>query len=185
MNAELFVKLIDTVIWPLIMLWISYLFKSEIKQVFTRIESVKYKEIEARFKDILVVAENALENNPNFELLNDKDLEKYYKITRMVEYSPRVAVIESWLELEQYILKIQSNSPENNEYLSATDVINDLISKKIIRAGYRVVIKELKSLRNEAIHRPEFAIGQEEALDYVKLCAVCEKKIREECANMA
>lgn len=57
---EIALGIVNAVSWPVCILWLAYLFRPEIRAVFTRVSSLKFKEFEASFSEELSKTEETL-----------------------------------------------------------------------------------------------------------------------------
>ena len=55
---EHFVEIIKAIAWPIAIVWLGYVFRSEVRQLLGRMSSLKYKDMEANFDKQLAKAES-------------------------------------------------------------------------------------------------------------------------------
>lgn len=169
-----FVKIIDSLAWPIAVLILAFAFRAELRKILNRMSRLKYKELEATFDNELSQVENSRKSHaePEQEPLPEKPEEKsaYAQLLRIAEVSPRAAVTESWREVEAVVdqlatsMGIDAKSP-----LSGIKVIRSLIQEERVDASLLEEYTRLRKLRNQAAHAGEFDISQTEAERYAAL----------------
>ena len=89
-------------------------------------------------------------------------------IIHLSEVSPRAAVVEAWRVVELAVLNaVRAIGGES--FLNATSIPqairllerNESVDRHVIS-----VLRDLRELRNEAAHAPEFALTKESAIEY-------------------
>lgn len=159
-----FIKFIDIVAWPATTLTLAWFFRTELRAVLARISSLKYKDWEAKFDKGLSHVEGKIgslkkdENEPE-EVLD--------RLDRLTEISPRAAILEAWIELEQVLFhmaevyKIKGHSPLR--------IIEGLKQKGIVTKELASAFIEMRQLRNEAAHVPDFVVEENKAQRFIGL----------------
>jgi len=160
-----FTQLIDVLIWPMTTLVLAILFRGELKSLFHRVSSLKYKDIEANFRDRL----DEVERDAS-KILEDTDTEdvaspyrdRFDWIMRLAEFSPRAAILEAWIEIESELVKLCQRA--NIELPQRRQIIK--LAEKVVKAELLPneilpLLKNLRNLRNEAVHLPDFIIDDE------------------------
>ncbi len=159
-----FLKFIDIVAWPATVLTLAWFFRTELRTILTRISSVKYKDWEAKFdKGLSQVKEeigSLTKDTTETEAIEDR-------LIRLSEVSPRAAILEGWIELEQVLLhmaetyQIKSYSPSR--------IIQSLRKKEIISKSMASACDTMKKLRNDAAHVPDFVVDEKKAESFIIL----------------
>ncbi|MDC8748701.1 DUF4145 domain-containing protein [Xanthomonas campestris] len=177
---ELVVQLLVGVAWPAAIIWVAMLFKGEIRSVLRRVSQLKYKDLEASFDEGLGKAEaKAAFVGPAAPALPHKPeiLSRLEQLRRIAEVSPRAAILEAWVLVEEAAAKsgfIQGASiPRVNPYL----FVEELIRLGKLPTGSSALIEQLRKLRNQAAHLPDFSITQDEADRYLELAAKASELI--------
>lgn len=172
---EHFVKFIDSIIWPAVLLFLLFN-KKAIAAWLPFIESLKYKDIEIKFrKGLEDTKAEAHEAGIDLQASSGEKEE----INKLVELSPSAAIIESWRNLE----------------LSAKDKIKELVNdtKELSRVGKDPftylelagalvpstarAIRNLYNLRNQVAHSRDVHLTKEDILEYVTLTKAISKQI--------
>lgn len=173
---ETLVKLIEAIAWPITVVWLGYLFRAELRQLLGRLESLKYKDAEAKFNQQLREAEKTaspLKRKPNeaWERATARAVvTQYEQFRRIAEVSPRAAILEAWLDVEAAVYaaaekaKLEIKSP-GNVYLLA----RNLVSIGKVPEEVMPFFEQLRRLRNNAAHLPDFVLDEGEATKYLEL----------------
>jgi inactivated superfamily I helicase len=100
---------------------------------------------------------------------------------RLAPVSPRAAILEAWRGVESAILEAAHSlgkpffDDRSPVLVSAIRALEE--SGQLLRAQADI-LDDLRQLRNEAAHAPEFSIPVSDALDYVRLSEVAASHLR-------
>ncbi|OEE78502.1 DUF4559 domain-containing protein [Vibrio genomosp. F6] len=164
------VEIIKAVAWPLSIVWLGYLFRTEVRGLFGRVSTLKYKDMEASFEKQLTKVENEAKgiNEAKTKPLI-ADLPKAEQLLRIAEVSPRAAIVEAWTMIEvaaaERAVKSGVQFPRTNPKM----IVNYLAHCDEFSDSNIEVIEQLRKLRNRAVHMPDFVITQDEAERYMNL----------------
>lgn len=168
------VALVSAIAWPGAVVWVSYLFRSEIRGLASRVSHLKYKDIEATFEKELGETEakvEAITNKQTAMLPSSELLSKVEQLQRISEVSPRAAILESWILIEnaagQSGFAQGTHTPRVNSLL----FVEWLVREGKLPSDSAEIVSALRELRNKAAHLPDFSISQDEAERYIKLSA--------------
>lgn len=170
-GMELVVNLIVGIAWPVAVVWIAYVFKGELKSLLRRVSQLKYKDLEAQFGAGLALAESEVSSlqaappaAPRPELLS-----KLESLRRISDVSPRAAILEAWVLVEDAAGRsgfVQGASiPRINLHL----YVEELVRLGKLPAGSDSLLDQMRKLRNQAAHMPDFTVDQDEADRYLQL----------------
>jgi len=173
-----FIKFIDIIAWPGTTLTLAWFFRTELRAVLARISSLKYKDWEARFdkglsqveREIGPVKEEGIESEETFD-----------RLERLTEISPRAAILEAWIELEQALFHLAEAYQINGR--SPLRIIEGLYNKGVVTKELASAFHEMRQLRNEAAHVPDFVVEEKKARRFIGLSsgmALLLRKIDEE-----
>jgi hypothetical protein len=167
---EHFVELIKALAWPSAVIWISYIFRSEVRQLLGRVSSFKYKDVEASFGKSLSEAEKSAESikKPKVEV-SDADLSQKEQLLRIADVSPRAAVVEAWTLIETAAMKNSLTSGVALKRTNPNMILDNLSASGKFSPESIELINQLRQIRNKASHLPDFAISQSEAERYLDL----------------
>lgn len=166
------VEIIKAIAWPLTIIWIGYYFKAETRSILARLSSLKYGDVEASFEKELAKAELSAKivNIPpppsSKENINQKE-----QLLRIAEVSPRAAIVEAWALIEIAAVRkgliAGTTVPRTNTKM----IVEFLNSSGKFSPESISLIENLRQIRNQASHLPDFFITQTEAERYLELAA--------------
>ncbi|WP_141699190.1 hypothetical protein [Candidatus Thiosymbion oneisti] len=165
-----FIELIKILVWPVVVIWIVYLFKSNIDGLFSRLSYFKYKDAEAKFENELNNAEVRAEKIKRSELKDRAIISKQEQLERIAEISPRAAIMEAWVMIEtagrnagiQKQIQFPGSFPQQ---------IRKHLGKQLSEESM-TLIDNLLALRNKAAHLPEFTLSAGEAKRYLAMSSI-------------
>lgn len=142
-----------------------YLFRSHLGGLLHLVSSLKYKDIELQFGNQLKRIGDT--NLPQKDKRNRLPIESQ-RVSRLAELSPRAAVFESWVNVELAAFGAARTIMQD-------EVQNKTLSYQAIRALERSgrldssavsMLRDLRALRNQAAHAPDFAISSDSAIEF-------------------
>lgn len=173
---EIFVRLVETLIWPITVFVLAIMFKTELKKIFTRLSNLKYKDLELKFgKELENVEQKILE----IKVTSPKEISRtieaeiedeniFARLIKIAELSPRAAITAAWFELENaFVTVARKNKIEVKRPTNITSLVHEMKNKKYIDESSLSIFEDLRRLRNEAAHAPDFALTQKEAEKYI------------------
>lgn len=170
------VKLIEALAWPAAAVWLGYMFRDEVRQLLARLSHLKYKDVEAKFEKELTYAEAATDKvvkavpRELSEEPRDRTEEAYLQLSRILETSPRAAIMEAWIQIETTLAKLAGVSKDRMMSLShGKTLLNSLVNENKLPQDSIDAFQLLRKIRNEAAHLPDFAISQSEAERYIDM----------------
>ena len=172
---DILIRLTEVLVWPVVVIILAFLFKREVSRVFKRLAHIKYKDLEATFTEGLREAERlsktmpiSLHKKPLLEA--SPQVENGERLERLLDISPRAAIMEAWIDIESAITSaaehfgIQGEIPRGRH-----QVIQYLSQEGIFKNEVVETYNRLRSLRNEAAHAPDLTLSPTEATRYVDL----------------
>lgn len=168
---QYFVEIIKALSWPIAIIWLGYLFKGEIRNLFARVSTLKYKDIEAKFEKELQYIDNELsQTNPAPpKELTIEHINKQEQLLRIAEVSPRAAIMEAWINIETAAKRAGLTSGSAMPRVFPQNIVEHLLKNKNLPESSIELFHKLRQLRNQAAHLPEFAISQNEAEKYLEI----------------
>ncbi|MCP4325111.1 MAG: hypothetical protein GY787_25345 [Alteromonadales bacterium] len=164
------VELIKALAWPSAVIWISYIFRSEVRQLLGRVSSFKYKDVEASFGKSLSEAEKSAESIKKPKVKeSDADLSQKEQLLRIADVSPRAAVVEAWTLIETAAMKNGLTSGAALKRTNPKMILDHLSASGKFSPESIELINQLRQIRNKASHLPDFAVSQSEAERYLDL----------------
>jgi len=167
------VQLIIGLGWPVAAVVIVLLLRKEVANVIGRLSKVRYKELEAEFRETLQEIEAkpspSVPEPEEFDDWNPELKDRKKELYTLAHISPRAAIMESWLDVESQIRRSAGYL-----HLDATgDVVTlvDKIREKLKRVPKSMAarVRELRKLRNVAIHETQLNLPQKEVMQYVTI----------------
>lgn len=163
---EYLIKFIDIIAWPSTTLLLAWFFRAELRTVLSRISTLKYKDLEAKFEKGLSQVQKNIE--PLNEGIDINDLQATQnRLERLIEISPRAAILEGWIELEQALFQLGESYQMKGR--SPLHMIKFLNEKGVISKEFSQALHEMRRLRNEAAHVPDFVVEEKEAQNFINL----------------
>lgn len=171
---ELLVTLLTGIAWPVAVVWIAYIFKGELRSLIHRMSQLKYKDVEAKFEIGLAEAEAQVssieQSSPSLPSRPDIT-SKLESLRRIADVSPRAAIMEAWVLVEEAAGKsgfVQGAAiPRVNPHL----FVEELVSREKLPKGSDSLVDQMRKLRNQAAHLPDFSLNQDEADRYLQLAS--------------
>ncbi|CAI1916051.1 MULTISPECIES: DUF4145 domain-containing protein [Serratia] len=161
--------------WPLAFVWFVQKYGNDVKELILRLSKVKFGNAEAEFTLGLKAAEELANEAPLIEASKDLPEEgaefskRMSQLERIADVSPRAAIMESWLLIEEAAGKagfIQGASiPRINPLL----FIEWLVREGKIDKSTAILVDRMRKLRNEASHMRDFELTKDEAERYLKI----------------
>lgn len=167
---EHLVELVKAIAWPAAAIWLGYLFRTELRQLLGRVSAVKYGDVEASFGQNLDKAEKDAQGivSPKSEV-SEEELSKKELLLRIAEVSPRAAVVEAWTLIEMAAMKNGIWSGAAIKRTNPKMILDHLEASGKFSPVSLKLVQQLKQIRNQATHLPDFAITQSEAERYLDL----------------
>ncbi|HGM6665437.1 TPA: DUF4145 domain-containing protein [Serratia marcescens] len=167
--------LVSALAWPLAFVWFVQKYGNDVKELILRLSKVKFGNAEAEFTLGLKAAEELANEAPLIKASKDLPEEgtefskRMSQLERIADVSPRAAIMESWLLIEEAAGKagfIQGASiPRINPLL----FIEWLVREGKIDKSTAILVDRMRKLRNEASHLRDFELTKDEAERYLKI----------------
>ncbi len=177
---DLVVQLIKSLAWPIVVIWLGYLFRGEIRDLFGRVSQLKYKDLEAKFERGLASAEaeaeQALEGTKQRQLTHKEPIypspydQRYAQLLRISEESPRAALLEAWIEVETALIEAAARyDVDVNRRAPPFKLAISLINTGNYAKTVLPLFEDLRVLRNEAAHARDFQPTNRQTRRYLQL----------------
>ncbi|HEJ9173498.1 DUF4145 domain-containing protein [Serratia nevei] len=167
--------LVSALAWPLAFVWFVQKYGNDVKELILRLSKVKFGNAEAEFTLGLKAVEELANEAPLIEASKDLPEEgiefskRMSQLERIADVSPRAAIMESWLLIEEAAGKagfVQGASiPRINPLL----FIEWLVREGKIDKSTAILVDKMRKLRNEASHLRDFELTKDEAERYLKI----------------
>lgn len=185
---ETFIQLIAIVIWPLTVITVLLLFRSELRGAAAKLTKIKFKDLTAEFGEQLLSvqkeAHNLVKESGNkIDLIKSGSLDEQLK--RIAQISPQAAIMEAWREVEHALKILHENYyPEEKKNMPGQRNIRAMIVDGILPRSADLVYSKLRNLRTKAAHVPDFALETTQAETYIdtahELLSTLNSKINSE-----
>jgi len=158
-------ELTGSLAWPLVVISVVLLFQAKIKKLVDRIKKGKFGPAEFEFEEALkeLQHETAELPPPPASPAGTRPI--------VVTADARSTVLNAWLEVETALLRLaRTTKVVNPKFVrSPYQSMRALEKTAIVRSDYAEVFYELRRLRNQATHEPDFNPSQESLLTFVRL----------------
>lgn len=144
--------------------------RGPLRDLLPLLRKLKYKEFEVLFdRRLEIVKEEAASELPETpgELPPRDHREDLY--LQLVAVSPRSAVIEAWRQVEHAALEAADRAGldyPSNIFAAPRRLVDLLARSGFLDSGKVSLLNELRILRNQAVHAPDFAITTDAAVEY-------------------
>jgi hypothetical protein len=161
-------NIVGSLAWPTFTLVIVLLLLKPLRELIPLMQKLKYKDLELEFGRRIeeVSAEVARELSPN--ALREYSAPEMGDLTKLAEISPRLLVLEAWLNVEHAAIETANRLGANLGASQSYQAIKFLESSGKTDRSLVALLREMRGLRNEATHVPDFALGKEAALRYAE-----------------
>lgn len=172
-------SIIGSLAWPTAVVSIALIFRRAILKLLPDVSELEYGKFKVKFqKELAEVKEQAelaaLPSAPARTVLPEASKGSSGERNAAADFvhlalaSPRAAVIESWMQVEQELGRLTQRAGITTR-AGTVGKLSTLEERGLLTAELSRVIENLRSLRNEAAHYPQFAPGVAEAIEYAQL----------------
>lgn len=170
---SLITEIIKVLAWPCTVIVIVLMLRKPLIKLIPLLQRLKYKDLELDFgKSVKELREDAIKVLPD-EMADATLVERIpEKIIRLAEISPRAAVMESWHAVQKAAidaLRKRRGDLEESARGSQYRLVQTVAKAGLLDEDQIGIYHNLRFLRNEAAHSPDFALSPESALEYSNL----------------
>ena len=164
-TLEFIAALVEDIVWPLTVVLAIFIFRGPISNLLPFLQRLRYKEFVVEFNQKLdkVETEAAAITGEGTEVrVDDYMLE-------LAQAHPRGAVIDSWLAVEKAIRDVAASRDMNVDdprRRSTYAVEKELARSGALNPAVVSLVRDLRSTRNEAVHRLDVPLTPEMARQY-------------------
>ena len=167
---EALVELIQVIVWPAALVWLGYLFRSEIREMSKRFAWGAERSTRGRLEEALDRADEAWtsveENLPQRRTepsISGSPI-RYEVLQRLAQTSARAAILETWTEVEAAITDAAGAYFDlHRGPMASRRVVERLIEDERLPREALPFYQALRDLRNAATHYPDRVLTQEDA----------------------
>ena len=171
---------IGSLVWPSAVVLLVVVLREPIKALLPLLQRIKYKELEMEFgRRVEEVREEVARELPGETVLALPGDEPS-ALARIAEISPRSAVLEAWRGVELAALdaaRAIGGESFRNKTLTF-QAIRLLEQNESLDRSVTSLLRDLRGLRNEAAHAPDFALTRESALEYAASTSAVARYLR-------
>jgi hypothetical protein len=168
--------------WPLAALGIFLTLRKHLLARLPDLDVLEWKDVKFRFnQQVHEVATEARQALPEPEVTRLPPLSDEAQHLRLAELSPRAAILESWIALEDAAtaaLKRKGTTLTDRELRQPSVLVQALVDVGLLNEAQRQVVSELRTLRNAAAHATELKITSQTAREFVTIASAFERLIR-------
>lgn len=172
-------ELTKALAWPVTAVLAVLLLRPVITKLIPLLQRLRYKDIELEFGRKVDQARFLLATAvPEVrEELRISPLQEH--LLRLAEISPRAAVLEAWRRLELAMIRAaqERRPPRERPVRHFQDALQFLYERDDIPAISAGIIDEMRHLRNQAAHAPEFALDAASAIEYINLARLLTREL--------
>ena len=178
---ELIVRLIEAIAWPATVLLIFFTFRKQLLAIFPFLRRFKAGPLEAEFeKEVQEVTAGQMWKLPSPES-SPKAVTRREMLLQVAQIDPRVAIIDAWrgieFSLKRAVLQRLGGTSPPPDISSPISMIRDLAQENALDANDVSLLHELRGLRNQATHLPDFSLTYEAARNYTELAVRLQEKL--------
>lgn len=181
-NLTFITELTKALAWPITVIIAILVLRPVLFKLAPLLQRLRYKEIELQFGQ--QIEEARAEVAADLPLVEEEVAVSPFqeRLLKLAEVSPRAAVLESWRRLEAALTKaarkrqVPADSPPRNP----REAVRLLQQHDAIPSSSASVIGEMRHLRNQAAHAPEFALSSSSAIEYGNLAWALSRELEED-----
>ncbi len=159
-------SIIGSLAWPSFLFAIVLLLHKPIRDLLPFLQKLEYKEFELEFghrvEEVTAEVARQLPKESRKALPSPES----NHLLRLADISPRSAVLEAWRSVETMALQVANKLGANISPGQTYQAIRFLERSEKLDRNVVSLLRDLRGLRNEAAHTPEFVLSKEAALEY-------------------
>jgi hypothetical protein len=175
-------ELVKALAWPVTVLLIFAVLRTPLLRLIPLLERLKYRELEVDFGRRLEEVASAAAALSTATVSGAATLPASSDLLRLVESSPRAAILEAWIRLEAAAIaaaRRQHVDIPPSLLRSPHQLVQVLEETGVIDARQAAVFHELRGLRNSAAHASSFTPSPSAAQEYLRLAHALEHSLSE------
>ncbi len=178
---EFIAAIVDSLAWPLAIVVVGLFFRAELRSLLLLLRKLKAGPVEAEFdKQVEELKRETESIVKETAQIAGPDADEKQKLMELANYSPRSAIVESWVRLEGLLRQLawqHAGSPQP-DVSSPHKLMKEIESLNLLRADEISLIQDLQGLRNQAVHISNLFLTQSAAKDFVESAFRLESRIR-------
>jgi hypothetical protein len=180
MILEAAVELVKALAWPITVLVLVGLFRSEFRSVVARLSRVKYRDVEATFERELEAIEAEVEAIPGPKVRASSAAVDEDRVMRLAAISPRASITEAWREVELATMDAaRAQDIDVSGHIAGTRIVRQFVQRGLVNQNVLPIYDRLRRLRNSAAHSHDFQLDADEAQRYASLAIELARGLHE------
>lgn len=172
---------VDSIAWPVAIVVVAFILRSQVTELLLRVRRIKHGGTEVDFDSaVFEVTRQAQKALPD-QLGDTHTAAK--RLTMLAELSPRGAILEAWLDVEQALgcLGRRYGVSEEEGKSLGINMLRLYLSESGAPIGQGAIelLGKLRQLRNQAVHMDEAEIDPTTAREYILLAERMTKLLNE------
>lgn len=174
-------RLLDAIAWPATVLIIFFVFRRQLTNLVPGLRRFKAGPVEAEFeKEIKQISDEQMWHLPSTESSAQAATRKN-ELAKIAQINSRAAIIDAWQGIEfalknATLQRFGGASPPPN-ISSPISMIRELAQDGCLDTSEVSLLHELRGLRNQATHLPDFVPSYESAMNFVELAVRIQQKL--------
>ncbi|MBI3348857.1 MAG: hypothetical protein HY020_16815 [Burkholderiales bacterium] len=174
MDALSFIaKLVEALAWPVASIAVVWLLRTEIRNLVPLIKKLKAGPLEAEFEREVKELRGSVKASPSHTA--EETVAQWLPVaSQLAAVHPRAAILEAWRIVESKAIRLlQDAEPSlSDERLRSTrEVVRLLGGHGFLSLEEVATLNQMRFLRNQAVHVPQFEPTYEGAMNFVQLAA--------------
>lgn len=165
-------ELVKAAAWPLAAIVIALIFRQQLRALLSRIRKGKVGPAEFEFEqEVKELLEQAPPQLPPPQVGTPT--------VTLATTNPRAAILEAWLGVESSVHQLAYNShlPAPSTLRNPSSIIRAIEKSGILPSDDVALFNDLRVLRNQATHDPDFSPSPESVIKYVQLAQGLKQRI--------
>ena len=179
---DFIVSVLGALAWPTAVLIIFALCRKPLLALIPLISRIKFRDLQLAITNKIEEAKKASTLPSTAALLASRpdiagEADRLYSL---ISHSPRSAIMEAWRLVETTGNRVVAKhlGPEVPPHLRSPFSIGEALrSRELISVEQYKTLTELRRIRNEAVHAPEFVLSPEAVKDYVDLAVSLKSEL--------
>jgi hypothetical protein len=171
-------SVVGSVAWPVTVLAVVLILRKELVALLPFLRRLKAGPVEAEFERQVKELKNEVAQALPEEL--PQALEGRERLLKLAEISPRAAILEAWQGVEFAARRVATHyggSPVP-DVRSPSRLTKELAKLSQVSVDDLALIQDLRGLRNQATHSPDFSPSYEAVANYIQLASALQARLQ-------
>ncbi|NUM49027.1 MAG: hypothetical protein HUU38_30350, partial [Anaerolineales bacterium] len=159
--------------WPLTLTMLLFTLKKPLFKLLGGVKRFRYGDLEAEFGETVQQLEQQAQEAelPSTESIKTASQpERTSSLYRLAEISPRAAITEAWILVEDELYKASTRLRLDLPFRTPPiRIVQEMEKQQLIHYKLASTIDKLRRLRNTAAHEKDFDIKTDDVIDYINL----------------